>query len=125
MEAQVRQTSTHETGHGREEDRDDFICPVPESVTEAVRWRKLRAIGMAVNVTQRDGKKHTEIRYDIFSLDLAAGRFAAAVRGHGGIENGLHGQLDVTFGEEQCRVRKGIDHRPRFPTSLRRASATR
>ena len=35
-------------------------------------------------------------------------RFGAAVRGHWGIENSLHWQLDVTFGEDRCRVRKGL-----------------
>jgi predicted transposase YbfD/YdcC len=29
------------------------------------------------------------------------------VRGHWSIENRLHWQLDVTFGEDRCRVRKG------------------
>ena len=62
---------------------------------------------MAVNITQRNGREHTEIRYYILSRYLAARRFAAAVRGHWGIENSLHWQLDVTFGEDQCRVRKG------------------
>ncbi len=118
--AKVRQTSTHEKSHGREEDRYYFICPVPESVTDAVRWKKLKAIGMAMNVTQRDGKEHTEIRYYILSRYLAAGRFAAAVRGHWGIENSLHWQLDVTFGEDQCRVRKG--HADANLSLLRRAA---
>ena len=38
---------------------------------------------------------------------MSARSFAAAVRGHWGIENRLHWQLDVTFGEDQCRTRKG------------------
>ena len=29
------------------------------------------------------------------------------MRSHWGIENNLHWQLDVTFGEDQCRIRKG------------------
>ena len=36
-----------------------------------------------------------------------ARRFAEAVRSHWSIENNLHGQLDVTFQEDQCRIRKG------------------
>lgn len=105
--ARVRKTATHEKGHGREDDRYYSICPVPASVRDAPRWKQLRAIGMAVNVTQRNGREHTEIRYYILSRYLAAGRFADAVRKHWGIENNLHWQLDVTFGEDQCRVRKG------------------
>jgi hypothetical protein len=38
---------------------------------------------------------------------LSGRRFAEAVRGHWGIENRLHWQLDVTFQEDQCRIRKG------------------
>ena len=38
---------------------------------------------------------------------MSARSFGAAVRGHWAIENRLHWQLDVTFGEDQCRIRKG------------------
>ena len=38
---------------------------------------------------------------------VSAVRFATAVRSHWGIENRLHWQLDVTFQEDQCRIRQG------------------
>ena len=47
------------------------------------------------------------MRYYIMSRKLSARQFAAAVRGHWSIENSLHWQLDVTFGEDQSRVRRG------------------
>jgi len=47
------------------------------------------------------------VRYYILSKFLSARRFAEAVRQHWGIENSLHWQLDVTFQEDQCRIRKG------------------
>jgi predicted transposase YbfD/YdcC len=62
---------------------------------------------MARNNTQRDGKDCTEIRYYILSKYLSGRRFAGAVRDHWSIENRLHWQLDVTFQEDQCRLRKG------------------
>jgi predicted transposase YbfD/YdcC len=37
-----------------------------------------------------------------------AGRFAQSTRGHWGVENSLHWSLDVSFNEEQSRVRKGF-----------------
>lgn len=103
----VRRYHTEEKGHGREEIRDYFICPVPEDLPDGSRWPKLRAIGIAISNTQRDGKDCNEVRYYILSKYLSARRFAAAVRDHWGIENRLHWQLDVTFQEDQCRVRKG------------------
>jgi predicted transposase YbfD/YdcC len=60
-----------------------------------------------INETVRDGKETTEVRYYILSRYLAAKRFADTVRGHWGIENSLHWQLDVTFQEDRSRVRKG------------------
>jgi predicted transposase YbfD/YdcC len=38
---------------------------------------------------------------------LTAKKFAAVVKGHWGIENDLHWQLDVTFREDHCRIRNG------------------
>jgi len=54
-----------------------------------------------------DGKSCSNVRYYILSRKLSAKRFGNAVRSHWGIENRLHWQLDVTFQEDQCRVRKG------------------
>ena len=48
--------------------------------------------------------------YGISSLprqQADAGQFLAFLRGHWGIENGLHYVRDVTLGEDGCRVRKG------------------
>jgi predicted transposase YbfD/YdcC len=103
----VRLTDTHERGHGREEQRCYVICPVPRSVKDLGRWPQVKAIGMATSITIRDGKEQTEVRYYILTAYVSAERFAEAVRSHWGIENSLHWQLDVTFQEDHCRIRKG------------------
>lgn len=103
----VRRLETHERGHGRDETRYYFLCQVPDDLPDKQRWHKLRAIGIAINITIRDGKETSEVRYYILSKFLSAKRFAAAVRDHWSIENRLHWQLDVTFQEDQCRLRKG------------------
>jgi predicted transposase YbfD/YdcC len=103
----VSRHETEERGHGRDEVRSYYVCPVPDDLPDASRWKNLKAIGMTINDTMRDGKPTLELRYYILSKKLSARRFAAAVRGHWGIENRLHWQLDVTFGEDQSRIRRG------------------
>lgn len=103
----VRRHQTEEKGHGRQERREYYLCPVPDDLPDRGRWKGLKAIGIAINITVRDGKETGEIRHYILSRYLSGHRFAKAVRGHWSIENRLHWQLDVTFQEDQCRVRKG------------------
>jgi len=103
----VSRYQTQERGHGRDENRTYYVCPAPDDLPDRSRWKKLAAIGIAINDTVRNGKQTSEVRYYILSQKLSAKRFAAAVRGHWSIENRLHWQLDVTFGEDQSRLRKG------------------
>ena len=75
---------------------------------------------MSINTTIRDGKTTIEIRYYILNKYISAVRFGLAVRSHWGIENSLHWQLDVTFREDKCRIRKG--HADTNFSSLRRTA---
>ena len=103
-----RQHETHERGHGREDDRYYYLAKLPEEFSIGENWAGLKAIGMAIRVTEHDdGRKSDDVRYYIASRYLSGQRFADAVRGHWGIENRLHWQLDVTFQEDQSRLRKG------------------
>jgi predicted transposase YbfD/YdcC len=45
-------------------------------------------------------------RYFISNKDVSAEAFGKDIRGHWGIENGLHWMLDVNFREDGCRARK-------------------
>ncbi len=59
-----------------------------------------------------------ETRYYILSRQITACEFAEAARGHWGIENNLHWQLDVSFREDECRVCR--DHAPANLSVIRR-----
>lgn len=116
----VRRQETYEHAHGRDEMRFYYLCPVPDDLQSQERWHQLRAIGMTVNNTVRDGKECIEARYYILSRFVSGKRFAEAVRTHWAIENRLHWQLDVTFQEDQSRIRKG--HADANFSSLRRTA---
>ena len=103
----VSRCETAEHGHGREESRTYYVCAVPDDLPDRQRWKNLKAIGIAINDTFKNGKHTSEVRYYILSKKLSAKKFGEAVRGHWSIENRLHWQLDVTFGEDQSRIRKG------------------
>ena len=54
-----------------------------------------------------EGKTSIEDRYHLCSRVMTAKEAAAAVRGHRAIENTCHGSLDVTLGEDGCRIAQG------------------
>ncbi len=54
------------------------------------------------------GIKSKDRRYYISSIDADPVLFGYAVRKHWGVENTLHWCLDVTFREDDSRIRKGF-----------------
>lgn len=102
----ARRHQETDKGHGRQEYRSYVQMPVPEGLRGAELWKGLRSLGMATLVCQRDGKETSEVRYYISSLPVGVRRFARAVRGHWGIENGCHWSLDMTFREDESRIRE-------------------
>ena len=105
-DAQARRHITKEKGHGREEIRSYIQMPVPETLRELELWKGLKSIGTATLVCVRDGKKTIETRYYISSLPLGVKLFAHAVRSHWGIENSCHWTLDMTYREDESRIRE-------------------
>ena len=101
----ARRHVTEETGHGRQETRSYIQMPVPQSLPGLELWKGLKSIGMVVSECLRNGKETVEIRYYISSLAVSVKRFAHAVRSHWGIENSCHWSLDVTYREDESRIR--------------------
>lgn len=112
-----------ESNHGRIETRKTWVVNDTSSLGKPLLdlWPHLaggRAGGslMMVERTRQDlgdltGKTTVERHYCISSLkgcdDPAAQTLAGHVRGHWAVENNLHWQLDVSFGEDDRRIRKG------------------
>ena len=122
LEGDAQDLDEHQTvekGHGRQETRTYAVVAAPETVDPEEQWQDLSAVGMAISerVDSR-GRHSVEVRYYILSRFLSAREFARAVRGHWGIENNLHWQLDVSFREDECRVHRG--HAPANLSVIRR-----
>jgi predicted transposase YbfD/YdcC len=103
--ANAREHVTTEKGHGREEMRTYLQLPAPKSLPGFTLWEGLQTIGVVTSRCLRDGKETIEVRYYISSLPMGVKQFARAVRGHWGIENTCHWVLDMTYREDESRIR--------------------
>jgi predicted transposase YbfD/YdcC len=102
----ARRHRTRETGHGRDETRCYIQMPVPQELPGIELWNGLKSIGVVESRCVRTGKETVEARYYISSLGVSVKRFAHAVRSHWGIENTCHWSLDVTYREDESRIRE-------------------
>jgi predicted transposase YbfD/YdcC len=98
--------ATSDRGHGRQESRSYVIVEDPAGIRDKDKWAGLRVVGMCLRRRTIGGVTNSEVHYFIGSRAMSVRRYAKALRGHWGIENNLHWQLDVSFGEDANRVQK-------------------
>jgi predicted transposase YbfD/YdcC len=104
--ADAQEHVTTDKGHGREETRTYLQLPTPKDLPGFMLWKGLKSIGLTTSCCLRDGKETIEVRYYISSLGVDVKRFARAVRGHWSIENACHWSLDMTFRDDESRIRE-------------------
>lgn len=113
-------TDTHEetdAGHGRCEVRRCWTVDDLSTLPDPSRWAHLRSIAMVEAERHHGEQVSREIRYYITTLAPDARQLSHAVRAHWGVENRLHWVLDVTFREDDSRIRR--DHAPANFNTLR------
>lgn len=110
-------------GHGRIEERSCRASGDTAWLNHShPGWTSLKTIAAvtAIRTDKKTARAATETRYYITSLPPEPALILKAVRAHWAIENNLHWQLDVSFDEDHCRLRK--DHSARNLALIRRVA---
>jgi len=99
-------SSQLDIGHGRGEERKIYLCQDLRFLDATEAWKELNSIILVENTRIIKGKIEKSQRFYISSLkDETPEKYAKLVRGHWGIENGLHWQLDITFKEDNSQIK--------------------
>ena len=98
---------TEEKGHGREDFRRIETMPAPKTMRNFDEWKDLAKICRVTRCYIEKGVEKSDVRYFITSAGGCARSMASWVRGHWGVEMGLHWVLDVCFGDDNSRARTG------------------
>jgi predicted transposase YbfD/YdcC len=102
----MRQFSTNESGHGRQEKREYIVIEHVAEIRERALWPKIKMVGMCIRTRTVRGNTTSEVHYFIGSRRMGARQYAQALRAHWAIENNLHWQLDVSFGEDASKIQE-------------------
>jgi predicted transposase YbfD/YdcC len=104
----AQELTTTDRGHGREEERTYLQLPAPEGLPGKEQWDGLKSVGVVTARRLEGDREGIEIRYYLSSLPVDAKLFSRAVRGHWSVENACHWTLDVTFREDDSRIRERV-----------------
>lgn len=94
-----------EKGHGRIETRTYRFATNIRGLDPEKRWKGLKAVGCVTTTTEKNGTITTENQYFITS-NADFSHFVTVTRKHWRIENNLHWNLDVVYGEDKSRIKK-------------------
>ena len=109
-----------EKSRNRIEKREVWVTDDLNWLPQKDEWIGLRSLGCLKSTRNIKGKETVEFRYYISSLPGDARKIANAIRSHWSVENKLHWQLDVSYCEDACKIRK--DHGAENFSVLRRAT---
>ena len=104
---EVSQDSRTKKGHHRVEIRKVWAVSVVAlgGLYKQEQWTDIQTIVFVERVRHLWNKTTQEVQFYLSSLPVDAQLNGRVIRQHWGIENQVHWTLDVTFNEDQCRIR--------------------
>ena len=106
-ELHVKLYEDADKGHGRIEERRCKAVLMPESLAKEHNWPGLKTIIEISSKRTIGDKVEREKRYYISSIEPNAQLLSESIRSHWAIENSLHYILDISFRDDDSRIRKG------------------
>lgn len=98
--------TTVDGGHGRVETRRCVVTNDTDWYANKSKWIGLNTFAMIESTRDLGDKIENETRFFISSLPMDAEKLLRVARQHWAVENSLHWCLDISFREDECRVRK-------------------
>jgi len=98
-----------DAGHGRVETRRAYAVDFKKykkHMPEGLKWKKLTTVVMVETLREGRDFRTFDTRFYISSCAPLAAPLLGASRKHWAVENSLHWTLDVTFREDESRIRK-------------------
>ena len=116
-DTKVSRDQTVDGDHGRIETRTYTVFHDVAWLKERHDWPSLNGVVMVESKREIGDKIEQETRFYITSLMWLAHQLGPVTRHHWAIENALHWIMDMTFRDDECRIR--TEHAPANFTTLR------
>jgi predicted transposase YbfD/YdcC len=114
----IRREKVTEVNRARNETRETQVIGCPKNHPVFDPWPGIKSLGQVHRERTVDGKIEEELVTFITSLPARVRDLSKRARKPWGIENSQHHVLDVTFGEDASRIRKGSG--PEVSSAIRR-----
>ena len=107
--------------HGRIETRRVTVVHDVAWLKERHGWPGLKGIVIVESAREIGMRTERETRYYLTSSPWRADRLGPMARDHWAVENGLHWVMDMTFRDDECRIR--TDHAPENFVAIKHMAA--
>jgi len=113
----ISRDRTVDADHGRIETRDIAVIHHVAWLQKHHAWPRLNAVVMVESSREFNDRIERETRLYLTSLTAAATVLRPIIRSHWAIENSLHWVMDMTFRDDECRIR--TDNAPENFTTIK------